>query len=500
MPVLIFACNYDPADNIVILNPKFKTIEDTISKSIERKAIPSFSVAVSENGKVIWRQSFGWADIERNIRATPETPYALGSLSKSFTSTALMILVEQGLVKSDDPVNRYLGNSKLTFYQGDSTKLTIDKLTNMVAGIPHQFEYYYNDEGKQKLSIEDQIRHYGIVVFPPGQVFNYSNFSPALIEQVIRNVSRQELSQFMKDKIFKPLKMNHSAINRDDLLNDRIAKGYSYDGLPLPVSEFYPKGGAGFYASVSDILRFGMFHLKDSLPGIVPFLTDDNIDILHSSNNKPGYNNFYSNGWGVLNIDDINTSLLSNGAIDGAASSLLLLPSKDISIACITNASMGNNFTDQLAFHIADILVPGYLDKLQRFIEKNAPAFSDKPFIVTDSLTGTWEGLIITYKDSIPVQFEFEKGGHVFVRIKDQYETVMNNMTINSGLILGRSFGNIPLPETEGIPHYLEYTLKQDKDELFGSISAQSFNTKRPYFLIPSYIHLSKLKAGKNEN
>ena len=210
------------------------------------------------------------------------------------------------------------------------------------------------------------------------------------------------------------------------------------------------------------------------------------------SEELPGYNKFYSNGWGVLKIGNGKTSLISNGAIDGAASSLLLLPDADIAIACLTNATVGNDLTDQMAFSIANILLPGYLDELEKFVEINGSAFADNPFQPADSLMGTWEGQIKTYKDSIPIKMVFDKTGKIFVQLQGQVETLLNNATTNNGLISGQCFGNISLPETDGIPHYLEFVLKPDNNEIYGCISAHSSFTKRPYFLIPFYVCLKK--------
>jgi CubicO group peptidase (beta-lactamase class C family) len=455
LPVILSAQKNNTGNKTSITNPHFKNIQDSILRKINKGVIPSFSVSVSQKGKIIWQQSFGWADKEKNIKATPSTSYAIASLSKSITSTALMILIEKGLVSFNDRVDKYLGNAKLTYYKGKASQLTIGHLTNMMGGIPHQFEYFYADEKKQPPSIEEQLKRYGIVVFPPGQSFNYSNFSPGIVEQIIKNVAHKNLAQFMKEMMFVPLEMNHAAVNRNDVLGTTIAKGYDGSGHLLPQSEFYPKAGAGYYASVTDLIRFGMFHLKDRIKGIIPVLRDENIELLHSSGELPGYNKFYSNGWGVLKIGNGKNSLISNGAIAGTASSLLLLPDADIAIACLTNATVGNDFTDQVAFSIANILLPGYMDELGKFVEINGPAFADTPFHPADSLIGTWEGHIKTYRDSISIRMVFDTTGKIFVQIQGQFETLLNNATTNNGLISGQCFGNISLPETEGIPHYL---------------------------------------------
>jgi CubicO group peptidase (beta-lactamase class C family) len=480
-------------DHETVTSNRFSTIQDSIVSKINKGLIPSFSVAVSEKGKVIWQQSFGWADKEKKIKATPSTSYALASLSKSITSTALMKLVEQGLVKFTDRVDKYLGDSKLTFFKGDSSKLTIDKLTNMVGGIPHEWQYLYADEKKKAPTIEEEIKHFGIVVFPPGEVFNYSNLSPGIVEQILRQVTKKSLQAFMMEQIFEPLAMKNAAVDRSQLSAKSMATGYDNNGKRLAESEFYPKGGAGYYASASDLLRYGMFHLKDKVPGVTAILKDETIDVLHHAVPYTPQNKFYANGWGVLNLPDQNTSLLSNGAIDGAASSLLLMPDRDIAIVCVTNATVGNDFTDQLAYQIANVLSPRYLDDLGKFMDANAPAFADKPYQPVDSLIGKWEGMIKTYRDSIPVSMFFGNDGKILVRLQGQAEAVLNNVTINNGILQGDCNGSLRFPEAKDIPHYLQLVVKIVNNEMYGSISAQSFQTTRPRFLIPAYISSKKV-------
>jgi CubicO group peptidase (beta-lactamase class C family) len=491
LPFLLFAQSTLPKEKPLITSSQFKSIQDSIESKITTGAIPSLSVAVSKGGKVIWLQSFGWADKEMKIKATPSTPYAIASLSKSITSTALMLLVEKGLVSLNDPVDKYLGSSKLTYFQGNASRLTINHLINMAGGIPHQWQYFYRDDTKQPETIKNQIKHYGIVVFPPGDVFNYSNFSPAIIELIINNVTGKTLEEFVEASLFTPLGMKYASVNRNSPVTS-IAKGYDNAGQLLVESEFYPKGGAGYYAAVEDLIKYGMFHLKDKSNDHLAILKDENIDKLHTPVLYTHNNKFYADGWGVLKFQDGKTSLLSNGAIDGAASSLLLLPDCDIAVACLTNASVGNDFTDQMTFNIANSLVPGYLDELQEFFKTNEAAFADKPFRANDSLLGTWKGVIVTYIDSIPIQLVIDSNNKIVVHIANQFETILNNVVVSNGLIQGQCYGNIEVPETEGIPHYLELVLKPGAHEMYGSISAQSFHTKRPYFLLPFYLWLKK--------
>lgn len=498
LPLTLFGQKSVQKEKTIAATSEFKVVEDSITSKIAKGFIPSFSVAVSKNGKVIWQQSYGWADKENKIKATPSTSYALASLSKSITATAIMMLAQKGVVNLNAPAEKYFGNIRFTCYKGTSSEISINHLLNMTAGLPHEWEYIYADAKRQPLPIAEQIKRYGIVVFPPGEVFNYSNLSPGTTEQIIRHVTNKRLQTYMQENLFSKLGMCHTAVNRNNLTTTNVAKGYDNAGHLLSVSEFFPKAGAGYYASAADLLRYGMFHLKDKQVNSV--LSEKNIDVLHTPLAYTPQNKFYANGWGVLNLGNGKTSLISNGAIDGAASCLLLLPDSNIAIVCLTNATVGNDFTDQFAYTIADVLIPGYMAELEKFVEANETAFVDKPFKGADSLTGIWEGEIKTYVKSIPVQMVFDSNGKIFMQIQGQLETLLNNVTVNNGLIQAQSFGNLELPETQDISQYVQLTFKPVNNEIYGSISAQSFQTKRPYFLLPAYLSLKKSNLTEKMN
>ena len=88
----------------------FAAVRAYINKTIAEKQLPSVSVALAKNGKIIWEEAFGWADREKMIPATPDTVYALASLTKPYTSTGVMELVEQHKIDLDHPINEYLGS------------------------------------------------------------------------------------------------------------------------------------------------------------------------------------------------------------------------------------------------------------------------------------------------------------------------------------------------------------------------------------------------------
>ena len=106
----------------------FDELRRWIQLELKREGIPSLTVAVARDGRILWEEGFGLADRERKIPATPHTRYSLASVSKPVTATGLMVLVEQGRVDLDRPVNAYLGSPALRIRVGRSDAATVRRV------------------------------------------------------------------------------------------------------------------------------------------------------------------------------------------------------------------------------------------------------------------------------------------------------------------------------------------------------------------------------------
>ncbi len=160
-----------------------------ISSGLEQRKIPSVSIAVARKGRVIWERSFGWADREKHVKASPNTVYSLASVTKAMTATALLVLARVGKVDLDAPVERYIGPGQLTVYEGLAKDVTLRRLLHHTAGLPQHFNYFYADEPDRPRPLEETIRRFAIIVRPPGEEFVYANLGYAMIGDVIARVS-----------------------------------------------------------------------------------------------------------------------------------------------------------------------------------------------------------------------------------------------------------------------------------------------------------------------
>lgn len=189
---------------------QFDVIREEIQRRLIQQSIPSVAVAVARGEHILWEEAFGWADRENRLRATPHTPYTLGSVSRPITATAVMVLVEQKRLALDRPINEYLGDAKVRARVGDALQATLRRVAQHTAGLPGYYETYYPDEPGTPPTPEVVTLRYGFLASPPGDRFNYSNLGYALLGEAITRVSGKGYGDYLHEAVFLALGMNRS--------------------------------------------------------------------------------------------------------------------------------------------------------------------------------------------------------------------------------------------------------------------------------------------------
>ena len=208
--------------------------------------LPSLSVGVAVGNEVVFAQAYGWADREQKRKATPETIYAVGSISKALTATGVMVLAERGVIDLDAPANTYLAASPLQPLDTTWAPVTVRHLLQMTGGIPHMWWHNWSDRGTPAPATNVFLQDYGLSVFPPGEQFFYSNLSFGILAQIIANVSGGSFEDFMIRDVFEPLGMTSTRILVQE---DEADAARLYDpevAGPLPYEYLFPAGGGGF--------------------------------------------------------------------------------------------------------------------------------------------------------------------------------------------------------------------------------------------------------------
>src|SRR5207247_1117538 len=166
------------------------------------------------------------------------TIYPLASISKPITATGLMVLVERGQVDLDLPINTYLGPAKLTGLAGDARGATVRRVLSHTAGLPLHSQFFYSDRGYAPPDMAETIRRYGKLVFPPGQVVEYSNLGYGIIGNVIEPVSGKSYAEVMRQEVCVSLGFTRTSVDRPIELENFGAERWNAggDGADGPLS------------------------------------------------------------------------------------------------------------------------------------------------------------------------------------------------------------------------------------------------------------------------
>ena len=222
---------------------------DTISTQVlEQTGVPSASVAIVENGKLVYTHAYGSSRLEPPLEATPAMRYSVGSISKQFTAAALLLLQEEGKLKLDDPVETYVPG--LT-RGGD---VTICQLLSHTSGYQDYWpEDYVMTPMLEPVTAQQIIDKWGKkpLDFEPGTQWQYSNTNYVIAGQIVEKVAGEPLFDFLLERIFRPLGMR-SVWNSDEVrLTAADATAYYRHALgPLRVA---PKEGRGWMFAAGEL-------------------------------------------------------------------------------------------------------------------------------------------------------------------------------------------------------------------------------------------------------
>ncbi|HVP50158.1 MAG TPA: serine hydrolase domain-containing protein [Candidatus Bathyarchaeia archaeon] len=487
---------------------RWTKVGELISSGLEQRNIPSVSIAASRRGRVIWEQSFGWADREKRIKASPHTVYSLASTTKPMIATALMVLVQAGRVDLDAPIERYLGRGQLTVYAGRAEDVTVRRLLHHTAGLPQHFNYFYADEPGRPRPLEETMRRFGIIIRKPGEEFCYANLGYAMIGHVIARVSGRGLPQFLRDEVYKPLGMT-SAVFDPDLHHPRnIAVEYDKQGAVVPFHTCDTPGAGNGYASIHDLIRFGMFHLKDRLKDQRAFLDDGAIDRMQMEKDStvhpgsPGES--YGLGWFFRDTTSGIRMVWHEGGWTGASVMLKLLPSEDVAVAVAMNV-FDTEFINRVTEETIGAVLPDYerpKGQAAARIDAAAPPSFDFP-------AGTYSGEIRTSEGAIPLVLEKPDGGELYAHLGDPASPAQRMRNLPAivprlpGEYKGSFSGHLEDPDAARYRHIIVLDLRSAGDELVGTASAMTLSgldrpsteDQRMRFILPYRVSLRRMSS-----
>jgi CubicO group peptidase (beta-lactamase class C family) len=486
LPFLASQVSCSDAEEESLHDARFDEVRRDLIRSVEDGEVASVSVAVAEDGKIIWEESFGWADKENRIRATPHTLYRLGSISKTFTATALMVLVEDEKVDLDEPIVEYLGGLSLRAYIGSEKDVTVRNVLNHRAGMPPYNLSFFHDGPHDRRTFEEIVRRYGIITFQPGGSYIYSNLGYNLSAYLVSHVSGESFPRFMKDNVFTPLGMPTAVVHDGTSPFPQAATLYTPEFTRIPPYSYIYPGAEEVYCSAHELIRYAMFHLKNRLPGQEPILTDEALD--HMQAEIPPSNTRYGIGWG-FDVNELGyRSIHHGGEGPGVDNFSRLIPSENIAVVILCNSEWGDRLGETQEA-ICTALIPEFAE-----INRDEPGGSGgQEMILPEDLLGTWEGKIVAHDRDIEVVLEMSQAEGARISLAGQPEAALDLAVVTSNFLLGNFPGSIPTPDGERYPSGVRLALVRSGDRLSGQATAVGWMEERQAaYELSSWIELTK--------
>lgn len=329
-------------------------IDSVITTVFNDKEGPGGVFMVAKHGKPIYRKAFGKANIELGVNMNPESVFQIGSMTKQFTATAIMMLDEQGKINVNDAISKYIpeypsGNQitihhLLTHTSGikDFTKMKSIMSIARKDMTPKELVDFFKDEPAD---------------FQPGEQYLYNNSGYVVLGYIIELVSGTTYEEFIENNIFKAIGMNDSRYANDrDIVKNR-AYGYHNRGEitnKMYVSLSIPYASGSLMSTTDDMLKW-QEAINDNL--LINKSTKEKVFTNYRLNNGEEIN--YGYGWHLKDVNGIST-IEHGGSIFGFKSMGVYVPSLDIYVVGFSNCDC--NSPTKVTRAIADLTIE-YLKK-----------------------------------------------------------------------------------------------------------------------------------------
>ena len=312
-------------------NPDNEFIDDLFNDYQGEK--PGASVIVIKDGEIAFLRSYGYADLENKIPATPKTNYRIASVTKQFTAVAIMILIYQDKLDYETSLTEIFPE-----FPQYGTEIKVKHLLTHRSGLVKYNRFIEEDRTEQMLDkdVLNGLLETDSTYFAPGTKFSYSNTGYAVLAQIIEKRSGVSFSEFMAREVFQPLNMTASTILEGDKEISNRAFGYLVNGTEITAKDqsltSAIQGDGGVYTSVLDYYEWDKALYTDAL---LPQASLSEAFCGYDENGKSD-DSGYGYGWNVRYDKGVKI-LEHGGSSTGFGSHVIRIPGKRISVAIFTN-------------------------------------------------------------------------------------------------------------------------------------------------------------------
>lgn len=448
--------NYSKAETVapITLNPKDVEAftNKVIPEKMKKENAAGVALVVVKDNQILFQKGFGFSDKEKNTPIDPKkTVFRLASISKVFTASAVMQLVEQGKIDLNKDIVNYMGGLK---YQNNMDEpVTMEHLLTHTTGFdyvdprPEDIHYQENDYTMLKDYVEDNMP---TVVRKPGDTYTYDNFASMLQGYIVQNLTNTPFYKYMAKNIFYPLEMHNSSFVMTNFIKEKLATGYDAKGNVIPFYQTRPTDmpQGSMFSTGSDVANFMIAQLNDGKFKNNQILQKETVEDMQKTKFAlhPKYPNM-TYGFEFFSPQSHNGQYVfgKGGNIPGFSSLMWLIPEHKIGVFVVTNKDSSalpiEVFDDFMNQYFPDKTKPEYLKPNEEELKKFEGVYRDLRLKNLMSHVNISEGKLYVsdkaygkqeLKQIDPLLFEDEKGNYMAFKLhKDG--TVKEMIHWNSG-------------------------------------------------------------------
>ena len=369
---------------------------DKLFSSWDKPDSPGASLAVIKDGEIIYKNGYGSANLEYGIPITASTVFHIASVSKQFTAVAVAMLAEQGKLKLDDDIRRYLPE-----VPDFGKTITIRHLIHHISGMRDQWELlavagWRLDDVITREHILKMVRHQKELNFEPGEQYLYCNTGFTLLAEIVARVSGKSFREWTEENIFKPLGMSDTQFYDD---HERIVKNRAYSYVPVKENGF--KKRRLNYANVG---ATSLFTTAEDMAKWVQNFEDGRVggrEVIEQMHEQGVLNNgktiSYAFGLVIGEYKGLRTVSHSGGDA-GYRSHVIRFPEQKFAVVVLSN--LGSFNTSRLARQVADIYLSDVMKEEQLPVKQAEQREAEPNTALYDTFAGKYyfePGLIMTF-------------------------------------------------------------------------------------------------------
>ena len=350
----------------------------------------SGSVLVSIKNEIVLSKGYGWSDRNNKIPNTSSTVYNIGSVSKQFTASAILKLVEQGKIKTSDKIS-------LFYHQAPTDKkdITIHQLLTHTSGISAKTGGFRYDEADKEQFLTEFFE--SELQAKPGAKHQYANANYIMLSAILESVSKQSYGSFLNENLFEPANMDYTGYKSITFSTEKLAHGYYYhigdeqwldwgttqEHLPYTNKHWYSIGKGDIHSSVEDLYQW---HLALNNNEVLKAESKEIQETPHIAENE-NMTSHYGYGWAITKSDRGTKIVTHNGSNGIYFTDFIRFVDEDVVIIYLTNAFLGND-SENVAWEISKMVFnPDYnalplskniYELIHGFMKINEPKDADK--------------------------------------------------------------------------------------------------------------------------